>query len=267
MSDLAQRWRAFIDGRMGPQGLPDVLKMPLVSDWDRLRQPGSASERQFGYALEIAFAYPDHPMIKQFLERALEIAERSLREKPELSEPRMRVERQAVIKCKNYCRAILYEEPLCFTELVQCGQDLLDQVRDSGEGWDAGDQCDHLKAVMLFLIAGELELASELLLIKRSFKWYLPWYKALQNLIIVAKVAADRNSTGTTAARDFEDFFDAVRDVQWPASLEKNSLTSRSIQRFEMSLIRYLYLSHAGEPVSWPKIFEQVSADSSRKAD
>jgi hypothetical protein len=260
---LLQRWRELIDRDMGPQGFPDVLKKPSVRDWSRLREPGGAAGDQFHCALEIAFAYPDHVMAGQFIERALEIAERGLRERTtQLAQASMCYDRVAAIKCKNYCRAILFGEPINPGEFKRCGEDLLDYVRDSGEGWGVGDQSDHLKAVMLFLIAGDLKRASELIRIKRRFKWCGPWQQALQNLIEAVEKSGEQK-VENAAVPSFHSFFDTIRDLttHWPAPLQNNMLISDSVLRFEMSLLKYLYLSHPGEPIAWRKVFEQVTAD------
>lgn len=261
MSTLRQHWRTFIDDRMGPQGFPDVLKMPAVSNWNLLRMPGSAAGNQFHCALEVAFAYPDHSMVRQFLERSLEVAERGLLEKHELIKGEC-YERVKIIQYKKYCRAILFGESIDQDEFKRCGEDLLNYVRNSGEGWGAGDQSDHLKAVMFFLIAGDLKRAGELIRIKRRFKWSVPWQQALQNLIVIAEQSGGRK-LDNTAAPLFHGFFDAIRDVRtyWPPALQTNMLISDSLLRFELSLLKYLYLSHPGEPIAWRKIFEQVTAD------
>ncbi len=260
---LLLRWQTFIDGRMGLHGLPDVLKVPSVRDWGKLKDPGMMAQGELGFALEVAFAYPDHVMARQFLERSLEVAERGLREKRlELTEASMCYGRVAAIKCKNYCRAILFGEPINPGEFKHCGEDLLNYLRDSGEGWGVGDQSDHLKAVMLFLIAGDLKRAGELIRIKRRFKWCGQWQQALQNLIEAAEKSGGQK-VGNAAVPSFHSFFDTIRDLttHWPAPLQNNMLISDSVLRFEMSLLKYLYLSHPGEPIAWRKVFEQVTAD------
>lgn len=174
----------------------------------------------------------------------------------------MRYGRVATIKCKNYSRAILFGGPINPDEFNRCGEDLLGYARNSGEGWGVGDQSDYLKAVMFFLIAGDLKRAGELIRIKRRFKWCGPWQQALQNLIEAAEKSGGRK-VRNAAVPSFHSFFDTIRDLtaHWPAPLQNNMLISDHVLRFEMSLLKYLYLSHPGEPIAWRKVFEQVTAD------
>lgn len=262
---VAEQWRTFIDhGMHGPKGFAYILEhRPVVLEG---RQPGVRSETQLCTALEIGFAYPDHPMILAFARRSFELADFALREMEGLDVVGAKREhdRCCARRCRSYSTSMLGLGDLDLQLLRGAAEDLQLFIYGgmSESGWDAGAQSESLEAAGLFLLAGQFDQAMEVLSNRKGFRRLKPWHQGLKELAEALSGGSWPVQPRLSDVPQFEELFQQMRPLEEPDWLKGNSTVRPFVQRLELSLMRYLYLTHPNEPISWRRVFEQVAYDS-----
>lgn len=242
---INHKWKQSIDKDMGPRGFPDILASDIFKDWDRDVMPELAAEIQFECALDIACAYPDHKMIRPFLERSLTIAKRALAEKPLATDPTMSNRfpgnRGHLLRIKSYASGLLDKGALDIASLKQASEDLIgDKVLSEWEPaeWEDLHQTQYLVAVQLALVCGDVSRASDLLKVGCKFEDVKGWHEGLDSLLAVIQKSAEGRPQAITMPKEWKAHFDSLRD---PTQRIKGIVGSRPILRLETSLITHLY--------------------------
>ncbi|WP_029922267.1 hypothetical protein [Nevskia soli] len=257
---IREQWCAEADkGLKSPEGYAYVLEhYPVRLEEGR---PGFAAYVELGTALEIGFAYPDHEMVRAYARRSFEYASHGVQEPvgQQTVDERDRFEAR---QCKCYAAAMLGLAPLDTSLLIGAAEDLLIWMEDGmvETGWDGCAQSECLEAASLFLLAAEVQKASGLLSSKRRFSHHLPWKKGLEAIAPVVERGAGGFLPGTSEVAPFEALFQQLRPFRQPDWLHDKTV-SVNILRLEICLLRYLYVTHPGEPIVWNRVLEQVGDD------
>jgi len=111
------------------------------------------------------------------------------------------------------------------------------------------------------LLAGEVQQANRLLTNKKRFNHHLPWKKGLEAIAPVVGRGIGGLQPGTGEVEPFEALFQQFRPHGQPDWLFDSSV-STNILRLEICLMRYLYVTHPGEPIVWLRVLEQIGNDS-----
>ncbi len=214
--------------------------------------------------IEIGFAYPDHPMILAFAKRALTLADWGLQklEGVNVVSAGLEMERSEARRCRCYSASMLGVADLDRRMLAGAAMDLLLFVHEFMKegGWGAAAQGDSLEAAGLFLLAGEIGQAREVLCGRRKFKRLKPLHEALLQLCTALGEGGPRPLRFLDVPR-FEEVFQEFRPNGGPEWYRHDLGTVPFILQLELALMRYLYLTHPGEALDWQRVFAQVAYD------
>lgn len=261
---IAERWRERIRyGMAGPKGYAYVLEHRPVEP-EKSVQPGSMASSELAMGIEIGFAYPGHPMVLAFARRALTLADWGLQklEGVNVVSTGREMDRSDARRCRSYSASMLGVADLDRRLLAGAAMDLLLFVHEYMKegGWGAAAQGDCLEAAGLFLLAGEIGQAREVLCGRRKFKYLKPLHEALLQLCTAMGESGPRPLRLTDVPR-FEEVFQEFRPFRGPEWYRQELGTVSFILQLELALMRYLYLTHPGEALDWQRVFEQVAYD------
>ena len=259
---LPQRWCEYIDGRMRPRGLVDVLAMDPFATWDQNRMPENGAETECGRAIDIACAYPTHEMIQPFLSRALNLVRRALAEKPldtdrEMSR-RFPGNRGRLLRVQAYATSLQEGGAPDLTKLRAACDDLLasKQLAVPTVEWCNVHESQYLMAVQLALVCGDIKRAHDLLQLDCGFEGLELWVEGLIDLVESLQLTPGGSWRASQAPESWIRFFDLIRD---PTVKVHELVTSSPLLRLEVSLITDRYLGHAGEPLDWKRVLAGIS--------
>lgn len=259
LPSIREQWRAEADKALrSPKGYAYVLEHHPV----RLEEvrPGFRACTQLGEALELGFAYPEHELVRAYARRSFEYASRGV-QAPVGQQAVDERDRFEARQCKCYSASMLGLAPLDASLLRGAAEDLLVYMEGMIEtGWDGCAQSDCLEAATMYLLAGEVQRASRLLSGKRRFSHHLPWKKGLEAIAPVVERGAGGLRPGTAEVAPFEALFQQLRPFRRPDWMADKTI-STNILRLEICLIRYLYVTHPGEPLVWRRVLEQMGDD------
>lgn len=261
---IVERWRQRIHYCMeGPKGFAYVLEHVPVEP-EKGVKPGWMADCELTTSIEIGFAYPDHPMILAFAQRALTLADWDLRklEGVNVVAAGLEMGRADARRCRCYSASMLGVADLDRRLLAGAAMDLLLFVHEymKESGWDAAAQGDNLEAALLFLLAGEIGQAREILCGRRKFKYLKPLHEALLQMCTALGEGGPRPLRFLDVPR-FEEVFQEFRPVGGPEWYRNDLGTVSFMLQLELALMRYLYLTHPSEPLNWQQVFEQVAYD------
>jgi len=220
-------------------------------NWEQWRSPDMKAEVEFDMALRCLYA-DQQELGRQYLRRAIAVAERALKEDKCRSE-----------RCKGgwpwnegrlkrtlaYARA-LGGERFDTTLVVQASERLSEWCAGTAKrDWDEMDQLVLLAAIRLALLAGDAERARTLLRTKRSLKANAEEKELLQGLAEVRPP-----SERAPLAKPFKAFFDKVRDPGYKPPADEYLM-----HRLELgALYDKSFVSVDGE-IDWNRVIEAVS--------
>lgn len=260
-SSIVEQWRAWVEsGLKGPKGFEYVIEHHPVKLEGR--QPGLRAETQLNNALEIAFAYPDHPLIRAFARRSYELADWGAQITVVPSYDILEHDRYEARRCKSYTGSMLGLADLDRQLLSGAAEDLLVYMNSGGSEsrWDANTQAECLGAVTLFLLAGDTEKAKATLSNKKGFKRHGIWRQGLKEIVALLSKEGGRPMR-TSDVPQFEALFQQLRPREAPEWLSASPTISVNSLRLEICLMRYMYVTHRNEPIVWKRVFEQVGND------
>ncbi len=261
LSSISEQWRAVIDkGLQRPRSFAYILEHHPVRPEEG--RPGFGATTELYFALEIGFAYPDHEMVLAFARRSFDLASRGVQEaagQQAVDED----DRFKARRCKCCTASMLGLGALDRSLLSGAAEDLLVAMEEGmvETGWDGCAQSECLEAATLFLLAGEVQQANQLLSNKKRFSHHLPWKNGLEAIAPVVGRGIGGLRPGTSELAPFEALFQQFRPHGQPDWLYDSSV-STNILRLEICLMRYLYVTHPGEPIVWTQVLDQVGDDS-----
>lgn len=257
-SPIVEQWRSWVEsGLKGPKGFAYIIEHhPIELE---ARQPGLRADGALRYAIEIAFAYPDHPLILAFAKRSYELASWGVQVTKVAHYDSLEGDRYEARRCKSYTGSMLGLAGLDRQLLRGAAEDLLLYIESgpSEGGWHSGVQSECLEAATLFLLAGEIERAKALLSMKR-FKQFKPWQQGLMELAVAL---GSGKQVRISDVPYFEELFQQFRPREEPEWMKGYSLVSSHTLRLEFCLLRYLHVTHPHEPIVWTRVFEQIGGD------
>ena len=262
-TSVVDQWRAFVSGGMrGPKGYAYILEhRPVILEG---RGRGSAADTELCTAIQIGLAYPGHPMVAAFARRSLELADWALQDMEGLNvvSAERENERYHARFCRSCSASMVGVADLDRRLLAGAAADLLLFMQGGMQesGWDSASQSLCLEAATLFLLAGEIGQANELLSGKRKFKYFKPWRQGLMQMVAALAEGGPRPVRFSDAPQ-FEELFQQLRPFQEPDWFERKGIVSHHTLLFELSLLRYLYITHPNQPIDWKRVFEQVAYD------
>lgn len=249
---------------------------PLAT-WERLASPEGPCQRYFENALFIAFADPDHPLARKFLDWALETSQRAL------DDPRFDVESENRSKGwrnipnfpgnQGQVRAILAlssamrSRAVLDLDQLRLAADQIEQSALAKKGKDWAEQFiqgRYLFSVRLRMICGDWVAARKALNIKRKFDAVSGQHQVL--LELVDAILATKDLGELPAQRGFqrfEEYFAAVRGPEGDLRIKEDSGWVDCGYRFELSMVRHRIFSASSSFPDWSDVFRAISAESS----
>ena len=239
---IAEQWRAWVEpGMKGPEGYAYILEHHPVKLEGR--NPGGHADTELHYALQIAFAYPEHPFVLAFAKRAYELACWGVQVTVVPHYDILEGDRYEARYCKSFTGSMLGLADLDRQLLSGAAEDLLAYMTIAGSeyGWDAATQAECLEVATLFLLAGEIERAKGVLSNKKGFRKHRVWQQGLKDIV----TALDREGGRPIRISDvpnFEVLFQQLRPRAVPEWLKASPVISTDTLRLELCLLRYLYV-------------------------
>jgi len=250
------RNQAFWRDRLESQG--DGYARMASSDpfarWEKNRAPELGAKEQLIWALYIAFADPAHELVRRFLTRAVEIADRALAERKfedELCRGAFPANVGVALRTKAQCLSILtgVTQESLFRE---ASEHFLQYCRDEELGWDEIARNYYLSGIRSALLAGNPELAREVLQAGQA-----PEHEeelALLQALIAAAGNGERLPPKTQAGLD--KLFDRTRHPRY----DQKPPLSVIVGPFEIACVRDKYAVSEDRKVDWRRVITDFAA-------
>ena len=250
--------RAFWRARLASQGdgyARMVLRDPYQS-WEKNCAPELEAKGQLIWALYIAFADPDHELVRRFLTRGVEIADRALAERKfenEFCRGAFPGNVAVALRTKAQCLSILtgVTQESLFREaskhfLQFCHQE------EGEEGWHPIAQNYYLSGIRSALLAGDHELAQAVQRAGQAAD------HREESRILEVLIAAARSGAGlsTRTQHDLNKLFVRTRN---PLYNQKPPLTV-IVGPFEIACVRDKYVVSDDRKVNWPRVIADFAA-------
>lgn len=230
-----------------------VVEWDLFEDWERNAMPDGTAERQLVCALEVSYGGDTRGLAVRFLQRAVSVVERTLREGKltvgycQRGYPR---NRGSLLRTRVYASGLL-GAPLDIDGLRQAAMDYEAWAREF-KRWDSLEQAYHLGAVRMSLIAGDLDNARRLIATRKSLKWH---EREAALLRCIAK-GGEGIRADTSCWAGFAAYFDEMRD---PA-LKPTVFIESYILPFELGLIGDKYFLSPEGRIDFGRVIHALSA-------
>ena len=128
--------------------------------------------------------------------------------------------------------------------------------------WDEPAQWQYHDAVFLALAAGDIERASTLMAIKKSFKWTKAMYDPLNDLVTnIAHAPDHRLDPQSPEGQAFQSYFDDLRNPNKQEITEKYGQTvgSMTYAAFHLALVKERFVTgNIGAP-NWRRVFDSIA--------
>lgn len=197
-----------------------------------------------------------------FLVQTIQIADRCLAEDKfqdhPMSEQAYPRNFATVLQGRAYASWLL-GEPLAVDVLKQAAELLrtwcLTKSGLTGRSRSDIDMNDYLRAVRTAFVAGDVAVASDYLTLKAKFRWHHAIERALWTKLITQVPSASAEFR-----LEFEEFFDRVRDPEFPEA--KQVFISKKVLALESGMIRQKYLvnSSPDDPLDPKAVIAAVAA-------
>jgi len=257
--------RAFWRERLASQGdgYARMVSRDPYQSWEMNCAPDLEAKEQLIWALYIAFADPGHELVRRFLTRGVEIADRALAERKfenEFCRGAFPGNLAVALRTKAQCLSILtgVTRESLFREaskhfLQFCHQEEVEvEVEEEEEGWDLIAQNYYLSGIRSALLAGDHELARAVHLAGQATD-HKEELRILEALIAAASSGA-RPSARTQ--RDLNKLFVRTRN---PLYNEKPPL-SVIVGPFEIACVRDKYVVSEDRKVNWRRVIADFAA-------
>lgn len=235
-----------------------LLKDPFYL-WEGNRAPENRAERDLVYALEIACAEPGSPDCRSYLQRALAVVNRALREEKfkagRCAEgfPRNRGDLLRVKAYTGFFLGGLLDQ----AALRQASFDYEERCKQFGPAdWDSQLQAYCLTAIRVALLGGDMDHARRMLHTEKSFNWHAEEHVILKLLV--------ENMVGTTLAESyrtallpvFDAYFDRIRDPFFKPVV----FLQVQMLRIEFAFLRDKYLISADGQIDRTRVLGSIAA-------
>jgi len=249
--------------RQAESDLRELLTWDPFEDWEKDTMPESGVGDQIFYGLRVLYASAAPELAAAYLERGLQIAERTVKE------DKCRKGRAAdgwpqnhglLLRNRGYLE-VLQGRPLDTQALVQAAREMWSwhvENTTRKSDWEDVGEAEQLQALHLALIAGDEALVRELM---EPRKWPFDCHQEEHALLkaLAQAVFVERRPTPLkdVALRErFECFFDVARD---PDSKRVYSVTN-VLFMLELGAIRDKYFISSDGVIDWQRVVEAVSA-------
>lgn len=260
---LAGEWKKTLQKSLDPKsGIAGVVnKYPPLTDWPKLRSaPTGRAEDQTRYAVQIAAADYDNPLVKICLQRALEVvdaAESDIRWDTWWRASK-RVEHGRLLAVSAIARAWLSDEGLDETSCKRSAEELFSGALEERPAWSEMAQSEYLLGIQMLLMAGELEEARDRLTLEKEFRsvqQYFDWHARLLELV------GNKHEDIENLRAHFDPYFDLLRDPLYQSPI--NDTQGRNVVgiahvRLRLALIRWIYIERKPIAGNWRHIIGQI---------
>jgi hypothetical protein len=248
---VRDEWVAYIQKERA--GFDTLFSKDIFSDWNTYRQPEKKAEDSLRYALDLRYGKDETGLADKFLERCLVVAERVLAEQRfdagiiQNDGPSMA--RANALEMRALANALL-GKGLDVSALCDAATDFVTWALH--ERWDDQSEDAYLHAVRLVLIAGDLSKATELLRIRKRFKWHCDQAIVFRRLVgWTVRPIHDRALLAE---------FDAVLDPLRPRyPIDQVAYTDISKTRLQLGAIRDKYFISPDGSIEWDRTIEAIS--------
>ena len=228
---------------------------PPFRNWEDDRLPEMDAVRKLRNGLICAYARWDGRRRDSFFDQSIAIVERALAENKFMSESCQFAfpgNRACALRVRAYASALL-GRGLLIDDLNQSSIDYESWCEGYEAGdWDSQAQAYYLDAVRTALLAGELNRASGLLDVRRSFRWHQQEFETMGQLIRAAVKSTP--VLGDSARESILTFFELIRDP----SFQPDVFLEIDVVRLEWGALVNKYLA-PGDAINWNTVIEIVS--------
>jgi hypothetical protein len=257
MTSYHQQWIA-LDSRTRSD-LRTILNQDPFEWWEQNRMPESVAEMRFIYALRIACADPASPDCRAFLQQALAVADRAMREGKLVTgrcASAFPENRGRLLRVRAYTEVLL-GRPLDEAALRQASADYIGWCAKFGPSdWDSQLQAYYLTAVRAALLGGDATDARQLLATKKRFNWHAEEHDLLTRLAGDAVELPLPHARRAELLPVMDGYFDKIRDPNYKPQvfLQVHSL------RLDLALLRDKYLISPDGRVDGRRAVEAIAA-------
>lgn len=240
-------------------------------DWSKLSMP-EGLDRDFQYAIEIAFGDFNHPYVLKFLNWATEGLEKAIVDpRFEADDPKIRgwkVEgiypgnHGKVLVALAFARAMRDNAEPDKAMLAQGAREIAKTELESGSYWSQG-QSGYMRAINLLLIAGEIAEAKAMFKTRKKFKYTQQHFDWLKTFVMAIPDQPPHLLTDPAMREHFQGKFDMYRNPVYaaPSTDDRGGNLTGSITmlRLELALLKQLYV--LGLPLAgrWEQTIGHIS--------
>lgn len=128
--------------------------------------------------------------------------------------------------------------------------------------WDEPAQWEYHDAVFLALATGDIERASTLMAIKKSFKWTKAMHDPLASVVTnIARTPGHRLDPQSPEGEAFQSFFDDLRNPNKQEITEKYGQTVGSMiyAAFHLALVKERFVTGNKGAPDWGRVFDSIA--------
>jgi len=256
-------WAKNLQRELDPSdGIPAVIKRRgALSCWEQLRSaPSGRAEDELSYALQIAPAEYEHPLVETCLKRSLQIIHAGAQD--ERWHTWWSVARDTdhgrFWSTGEFARAWLDDSDLNTTVLISASTEILRGAIEERPVWTELAQCEYIDGVQLLIIAGEPSEAAVKLKIRKRFnrvQRYYDWNVELLNLL--NSNLDDREQL----SNHLDPYFDEIRNPAFhvrPTEKDGDIVFGIPLLRLRLALIRWIYIERQPVAGNWRHIIGQI---------
>jgi hypothetical protein len=240
-------------------------------DWSRLARPQGLSE-DLRTAVEIACGDFSHPYVRKFLDWAIEGLEKALSDSRFESDDELQRgwkiagiypgNHGQVLSATALAQAMRSNTEIDASLLVQGAREIAETELEAGSYWSQA-QSGYMRAINLFLIAGEVAEAKTMFKTRKKFAHTQQHFDWLKTFVMAIPDQSPNVLTDPAMHQHFQGKFDMYRNPAYvPLSKDENGGNWNgdvSLLRLELALIKHRYL--LGRPLhgEWETIIQHIS--------
>jgi len=248
---VQEQWVAYIQKERA--GFDTLFAKEIFRDWETYRQPEAKAVDCLSYALDLRYGKDETGLADKFLERSLLVVARVFAEQ-QFDAGFVRNEgpsmaRADALEARTLANALL-GHGADVSALCEAAPDLVTWALH--ERWDDQSEDAYLRAVRLLLIAGDISRASELLRIRKKFKWHGEQAEVLRRLV----ACTSRPVNDLALLAKFDAVFDPLRP-HFP--INQNAYTDFRKTRIELGAIRDKYFVSPHGSINWNRTIDAIA--------
>jgi hypothetical protein len=238
------------------EGYQDVVGWNPFDGWELDTAPESAAEDKLLDAVEILYGRGDADLAQRFLERGLEITERTLAEGKLLSplcQDHAPQNQGDLLRARTYSLAML-GKPVDEASLLAASAAIEEACAKHPRGnWDDYEEAKYLSAVRLALLGGSAQTTQRLLQQRRAFRSHVEEHELLQALTTALSAGVPVRDEAFKSR--FDAYFDQVRDPDY----DPEEYSRVPILRLEIGLLRDKYLISPDGQIDWQRAIDAIA--------